>query len=206
MLPFTIILIGVTTLISYMAFKNPELKHKYMFNAYMVYHRKQWYRLLTGAFLHADWNHLIFNMITLFFFGRNIENFFVFSFGNIGIIYFLLLYVGGAIFSSLPSLFKHKDNEWYNALGASGAVSAVLFTAILINPVGLIYLYFIPIPGILFAVGYLIYSARMSKQSNDNIGHDAHLWGSAFGLIMPLFVDIRIYGIFFREISQYLPF
>lgn len=130
----TWIIIGTTALVSYMAFQNSELMGKLQFNAAKIVHEKEYYRLVSHAFIHANWSHLIVNMFVLFFFGRNIEAYFGYFFGNRATAYFLLLYFGGILASNLWSLIKHKDNYYYNAVGASGAVSAVLFAAIFFNP------------------------------------------------------------------------
>jgi len=130
----TWIVIGVTTLVSYLAFQNRELMTKLQFNAAKVIHEKEYYRLISHAFIHANWTHLIVNMFVLFFFGRNIEAYFGYYFGSKATAYFLLLYFGGILASNILSLIKQKDNYYYNAVGASGAVSAVLFAAIFLIP------------------------------------------------------------------------
>lgn len=194
-----IIIIIITIVVSVVAFRNPELQYKYLFNPYQIYHRKQLHRWFSHALIHASWEHLIFNMITLFFFGRHVEIIFKIYFGNKGILYFILLYLGGILVSSLPSYFKHKDNHYYNSLGASGAVSAVLFSSILFDPYNIIYVFFLPVPAILFGIVYLIYSAYMSKRNVDNIGHDAHFWGAVFGFIFPVILNVEILLMFFRK-------
>ncbi len=194
----SILIIVITGLISYMAFQNPEIKLKYMFNAYKIHHRKEWVRIVSHGFLHANWEHLIVNMLTLYFFGRKLEQIFIMIHGrSTGILLFVIIYFGGIIVSSLMSLQKHKDNEWYNALGASGAVAAVLFASIFYDPMGKIYLMFaIPIPGFLFGIAYLGYSYYMSKNSNDNIGHDAHFSGAIFGILFALVIDPNMFAAF----------
>lgn len=191
----TIILIAITTAASAYAFKKPELFAKYQFNAYMVYHRKDYKRIISHIFLHGGWDHLIFNMITLYFFGTYAEKAF-------GILFYLLIYFGGAIVSTMPALFKHKDNHYYNAIGASGATSAALFSFILIEPLNSIYLFFIPIgiPAVIFGVLYLWYSAYMAKKNVDNIGHDAHFWGAIFGFTLPIFFYPGLIISFFQKI------
>jgi len=181
-----------------------------MLNPYLIVHNKQYYRLFSHAFLHADWNHLIFNMITLYFFGSSmydgvsygVEPDFKILFGKMGMLYYLLLYIGGFLFSSLPALFKHKNNVNYYALGASGAVSAVLFASILFNPYNGIYIFLFPveIPAIGFGVGYLLYSAYMAKRNIDNIGHDAHFWGAIFGFIFPIILEPRLFEHFINSL------
>ncbi|TKG91092.1 rhomboid family intramembrane serine protease [Puteibacter caeruleilacunae] len=192
----TIALIIITSLISVMAFKNQSLSYNMQFNASKVYHNKEWHRLLTHAFIHANYEHLFINMIVLFSFGTAIERYFGILFAEKGRLFFILLYVGGILFSNIYSLFTQRDNYYYNAVGASGAVSAVIFTSILLAPWNKLYFFMIlPIPGIVFGIGYLIYSYYMAKKNVDNIGHDAHFLGAVFGLVFPivlkpsLFVD-----------------
>lgn len=185
----TYIIIAITAIISYFSFENTGLKQKLIFNPYLVSTKKEWYRMLSSAFIHSDWNHLIFNMLTLYFFGPSVE-------GKLGTTFFIILYVAGAMVSSLPSYIKNKDNKWFNALGASGAVSAVLYAQILFNPLDMLYVFFIPMPSILFGVLYLFYSARMSKKNIDNIGHDAHFWGAVFGFTFPILLNPEYFSNF----------
>jgi len=149
----TYLIIGVTVLISYLAFQNAELADKLQFNAAKIIHQKQYYRLVSHAFIHGSWSHLIVNMFVLYFFGRGIEHYFTVDFKSRATLYYLLLYFGGILVSNLWSLIKHQNNYYYNAVGASGAVSAMLFAFIFFNPWEPLYLFAIlPIPGIVFAV------------------------------------------------------
>ncbi len=180
-------LIIVTTIVSWMAFNNPELTEKLQFNAAKVIHQKQYYRLLSHGFVHASWTHLLVNMMVLYFFGQPVESFFEYYFGNKASAYFLILYGGGLLVSNLWSLIRHRNNYYYNAIGASGAVSAVLFTFIFLDPWQKLYFFgLIPIPGILFAVGYLVYSWYKGKKESDNVAHDAHFLGAVFGFLFPI--------------------
>ena len=193
----TIILIIFTAFISFLAFNNPELFSKLQFNPYQIYHRKEYYRLLTHGFLHAGWWHLIVNMLVLYFFGRVAEQYLRNILAPTTFPVYRLVYLGfyllAIILSSLVSLFKHKDDIWYNAVGASGAVSAVTFFFIFFNPWEPLYLYgIIKVPGIIFGVLYVIYSQVMSKRNRDNINHDAHFIGAIFGFIFPLFINFSL--------------
>lgn len=190
-------IIGVTVLISYLAFRNQELASKLQFNAAQIIHRKEYYRLVSHAFIHANWAHLGVNMLVLYFFGRNIESYFDFYFGSKATAFYLLLYFGGILASNLWSLIKHKNNYYYNAVGASGAVSAVLFATIFFDPWRPLYLFAIlPIPGILFAAGYLFYSYQMSKKQSDNVAHDAHFLGAVFGFVFPILLKPDLFDRF----------
>jgi membrane associated rhomboid family serine protease len=187
----TIIIIAITGIVSFMAFQNAELFNRFKFNAYYIKRDKEWYRFLSHALLHADWGHLIINMIVLWSFGGVVQSIFSYDFGSIGTIHFLALYIGGALFSTLYDFAKHKDDIYYNAVGASGAVAAVVFASIILYPGGSIYLFFIPIPipSWLFGILYLVYSAYMGKRAQDNIGHNAHFWGSIFGIVYTLLIN-----------------
>ena len=201
----TFIIIGVTAVISYLAFQNHGLMEKLQFNAAKVIHQKQYYRLVSHAFIHASWTHLFVNMFVLYFFGHGIEKYFQYYFGIRATAFYLLLYFGGILASNLWSLIKHQNNYYYNAVGASGAVSAMLFAFIFFNPwEKLLFFFVLPIPGILFAVGYLFYSYQMSKNSNDNVAHDAHILGAIFGFVFPILLKPSLFGQFIDNLFSFL--
>ncbi len=201
----TYIIIGVTALVSFMAFQNHDLMDKLQFNAAKVVHQKQYYRLISHAFIHANWSHLLVNMFVLYFFGKGIEQYFGYYFGNRATVYFMLLYFGGILASNLWSLIKHQNNYYYNAVGASGAVSALLFAFIFLNPWEPLYLFgIVKIPGILFGVGYLFYSYQMSKKSTDNVAHDAHILGAIFGFIFPILLKPQLFTQFIDQLFSFL--
>lgn len=197
----TLIIIAITVTVSLLAFNNHEIFRRLAFNAYDIKHFKNSYRFLSYALIHADWIHLLINMMVLYSFGQIVEQYYGMLFGVKGILYFILLYVGGTALSTLPSYGKYKDDYSYTAVGASGAVSAVVFASIIFNPLMKIYLLFIPIgiPAILFGVLYLIYSAYMGKKNIDNIGHDAHFWGAIFGFVFTIVLKpdllVRLFSI-----------
>lgn len=198
-------IIGITAVISYITFSNNELANKLQFNAAKIIHRKEYYRLISHAFIHANWQHLAVNMLVLYFFGRNIVAYFGYYFGNKATAYFLLLYFGGIIAANSWSLIKHKNNYYYNAVGASGAVSAVLFATIFFQPWEPLYLFAIlPIPGILFAAGYLFYSYQMSKKQTDNVAHDAHFLGAVFGFVFPILLKPDLFDRFIDNLFSFL--
>jgi membrane associated rhomboid family serine protease len=195
-------IVALTCLISIMAFNNPELFHRLQFNAYAIRHRKQGYRFFTYGLLHAGWAHLAINMFVLWSFGRIVYELYLLLFGNLGILYFILLYVGGIMFSVLFDYGRHKDHEWYNAVGASGAVSSVVFASIILYPAGGIYLFFIPIeiPSPIFGILYLVYSAYMARRGKDNIGHDAHFWGAVYGVVLTIALKPVLFLNFIDEV------
>ncbi len=189
----TIIIIAITAVVSIAAFNRPEFMDKLQFNASKVVHRREYQRLITHGFVHANWEHLIVNMIVLFSFGSAIESDFSYAFGRMHNAYFLILYFGGMLFSNIYALYKHRNNYYYNAVGASGAVSAVLFAAIFFDPWSKIYFFgLLPIPGIIFALAYLAYSYYMSRKQSDHVAHDAHFLGSVFGFIFPAVLNIDL--------------
>jgi membrane associated rhomboid family serine protease len=181
----TLIIIIVTALISISAFNNSRI-----YNDLIMYppaiNRGQYYRLLTSGFIHADFMHLIFNMLTLWFFGKVLEERYFMYFGKFT---FLIFYLAAITLSDLPSYIKHKNNSSYASLGASGGVSAILFAYIILAPWSTIYLFFLPVPAIVFGVVYLVYSQYMARKGGDNINHDAHFWGAVIGVAGVLLLD-----------------
>lgn len=175
-----LIVIAATAIFSYMGLNNMTLFEKYKFNVGAILNRKEYVRLISAGFLHADLMHLIFNMMTLYFFGPIVIQ----AFGEIG---FLLIYFGSIILGNFFSLFIYKNQTWYSAIGASGGVSGILFSAIAMIPDLGIYFFFIPIPipGYIFGLLYFSYSvySMLNPRMNDNIGHAAHLGGAFFGLV-----------------------
>ena len=200
----TWIIILLTSAISIPAFSNRAFFDKMKFNAFIIKENKQWYRFISYGLIHADWMHLLINMFVLYSFGEQVEMMFIYIFGLKGTILFLILYVSAIFISAYPSYEKHKNNSWYNAVGASGAVSAILFPSILLLPSSKIYLLFIPfpIPAVTFGILYLIYSAYMAKKSVDNIGHDAHFWGAIYGLTFPIVLKPSLFLNFINQIEN----
>jgi len=200
----TIILIIVTCFISILAFNNGNIFTFCQFNAFKVYYHRHWHRFITHGFIHANWWHLIVNMFVLYFFGSTTESYLKELASNDIIeypsLFFLALYFLSMAFSSSISLIKHKNDVWYNSVGASGAVSALLFFTIFFNPWGTILIYFIPVPGIIFAILYVVYSQYMSRRAGDNIAHEAHLLGAVFGFVFPLFIRFDLYKVFFNQL------
>ncbi len=198
-LTLTIGIIILTAGVSLYAINQRQVLNKLMMNPYMVTHRGQYYRMVTSGFVHADHMHLLFNMISFYFFGTGLENIFSVIFGNLGGVYFVLMYLLGVIVSDLPTLIKHRNNPAYNSLGASGAVSAVVFACILFDP--LLEIYFLP--GFIVGAAYLIYSSVSSKRSRDGINHDAHLYGALFGIVFCLVLYPPSFQIFLTRLSEW---
>lgn len=197
---FTLIIIIITVLISLWGFSSQKVINDLIFYPPAISGQNQVYRFFTCGFIHADYGHLFFNMITLFFFGPAVEEVFEQLFGTIGRWLYLLLYVSALAISLLPTYLKNKDNQYYRSLGASGAVSAVLFAGLLLSPTSSVYLFFIPIPipGFIFAPAYLLLTAYMDKKGGDSINHSAHLWGALYGLA---FVIVACYAVGFPVIQ-----
>jgi membrane associated rhomboid family serine protease len=193
----TWIIIGLTCLVSYAAFKDESVSSKLIFSPYIINRQKgEWFRFVSIGFVHVDAGHLIGNMLTLFFFGKAIEQ--LFSPAQ-----YLLFYASALVMSAAPVYRKQKDNPAYTAAGASGAVSAIVFATVLYAPWEIILLkFFIPLPFILYAVGYLFYSGYMARRQSDNIGHDAHLWGALYGIAFTLLIHPEVLSRFIGELMH----
>jgi membrane associated rhomboid family serine protease len=191
-----------TAFSSYLAFNDSNKFDKLKFNPYSISENKEYYRFLSHGFVHADWMHLFFNMYVLWSFGELVMMFFNFHFGVLANLYFIGLYFPALITSSLWSYFRYKHDYTYNAVGASGAVSAVVFASIILYPQGGMGLIFIPftLPSWVFGGLYLLYSIIMAKKKIDNIGHDAHLWGAVYGIIYVIVAVPNALSNFFMEI------
>ncbi|WP_313917508.1 rhomboid family intramembrane serine protease [Tahibacter sp.] len=176
----TFILIGLTVAVSLLAFSNPRLKQQLVLWPPAVRRNHEYWRLVSYGLVHADGMHLFFNMFTLYMFGQFMEVYLNSRMGPLGL---PVLYLGGLVVSILPSYLKHQNDPSYYSLGASGAVSAVLFAFVLLRPGATIYLLVIPVPALIFGIAYLAYTWYMDRQSTDNINHSAHLWGAGFGLL-----------------------
>ena len=198
--PITIALIAVTCVVSWLAFKNRKLMDRLILWPPAIERHKQYDRLLGYGFIHADFMHLLFNMFTLFFFGRYMEGVITELTGSPWA--YLGLYLAALVVSILPTYLKHKNDPNYRSLGASGAVSAVLFAFILVDPWATIGVMFIPMPAIVFAVLYVGYSIWMDKRGGDNVNHGAHLAGAAFGVLFMVIMEPRVLGHFLQQLGQ----
>ena len=199
----TTIIVAITVVVSFLAFNDKDLSYKLTLSPYSVKHHKRWWQVFTHGFIHADYMHLGLNMYVLYSFGGFGESVLVDGypssegiiggFGNIGYLYCITLYVGGLLFATLPSLKKHGDNPSYLAVGASGAVSAIVFSSIIFYPTGGMGLLFIPIriPSFIFGVLYLLAEHYMSKKGGTRIAHDAHIGGAFFGVFFTVLLDFK---------------
>lgn len=210
MFTITNIIIGITALISFTAFNNQKTIDELIFNPPAVDRRKQWYRFFSCALIHADIGHLAFNMISLYMFGELVEQSFIYLFGTKGPLLYILLYVVSQFLCLFPTYLKHKDNYYYRSLGASGAVSAVIFAGIVLFPLQKVYLFFIPvgIPGFIFGFIYLGVTAYLDRKGDGNINHSAHLFGALAGIglllvFSTLFSPYNIIGNFLEQVKSF---
>jgi len=217
----TLIIIIITGVISLIAFNNRDLYNRFILYPPAV-RRGQWYRFITSGLIHKDWGHLIFNMFALYLFGegkvttpdgqafyQGVEFRFAEIFGPLGKLLYLAMYIIAIVVSDIPTYIKQKDNYHFQSLGASGAVSAVIFAAIIFNPVNGIGLFFIPvyIAGFLFAIIYLFVSSWLDRRGGDNINHSAHIFGALFGIgftiiICQAFSQYPILTVFLEQIKD----
>ena len=197
--PVTFFLIGITCLVSWMAFNNRKLMDRLILWPPAIDQHRQYDRLVTYGFIHGDFMHLLFNMVTLFFFGQQIEQLMT---RVMGIWAYPVFYVSALVVSILPTYLKNQKNPNYLSLGASGAVSAVLFAFVLLAPWSTIGVMFIPMPAIVFAVLYVGYSIWMDHRGGDRINHSAHLAGAAYGVLFMAIMEPRVLGIFLEQLGN----
>lgn len=197
----TLGIIIVTALISYQAFNNREMFDKLKHHPVSEHRNKQYYRLVSSGFVHGSMNHLLINGFVLYMFGEYVERMFGRMFGPIGPVLFVVLYLTAIIVGDLPSHFKHKNNPSYSAVGASGATSALVLIFCIFNP----WSWFIypPVPAIVFAIGYLIYSSWADRSNKaDGIGHSAHLYGALWGVAFLAMTHIDSFKTFGQLLLQ----
>jgi membrane associated rhomboid family serine protease len=178
------------------------LFNRLKFNPWLIREKKQSWRFLTHAFVHAGWTHLLINMFVLYSFGRMVETGYVQIFGlGKGLLNYGLLYFGGILFATLLDYGRQKANPYYDAVGASGAVAAVVFASIILSPKSTLFIFPlpIPIPAFIFGILYLVYSAYMGKRGGDNIGHNAHFLGAVYGILLTIILEPGLIGHFFRQ-------
>lgn len=204
----TLIIIIITVAVSLYTMQQPAILNSLMMNPYQVVHSGQYYRMISSGFIHRDHMHLIFNMFSFYFFGTQLEYIFKEIFGSLGSVHFIALYILGIVVSDIPTVIKNHKNIHYNSLGASGAVSAVVFACILFLPLRDICIYGVfCFPGFILGIGYLIYSYFSSRKSNDGINHDAHLYGALFGIIYCIVFFPDSIRIFIEQMGEWkIPF
>jgi membrane associated rhomboid family serine protease len=195
----TNIICVATVVFSLIAFQNPGITERFMHIPYVEKRHKEYFRLVTHSFLHADFMHLLFNMLAMFTFGNQIEAVFKAIFDN-GVLMFGLLYFLGVIAAALPDYFKHQNNLGYRSLGASGGTSAIMFSYIIFAPWSLIYVYFIPVPAVIAGAGFLVYSSWAGRKGQDNVAHDAHFWGAVFGFLFTIALKYELYMEFIHKL------
>jgi membrane associated rhomboid family serine protease len=201
MFDITLTIIIVTCVITLAGFKNGKVVDELIFWPPAISKKHQYYRFITCGLIHADYMHLIFNMLTLYFFGTIMEAYYQ---GQLGLqkYYYLALYLGALIVSNIPTYIKHRNDYDYRSLGASGAVSAVLFAFILLRPWQQIIVLVIPVPAIIYGGLFLFYSAYMSRKGGDHVNHDAHFYGALFGILFTIAVRPGVIEIFMNELKH----
>ncbi len=202
----TIALVVFISLVSVLAFRFKKQSDRYVLFPYRVVHKKEYFRVISHAFLHTDYVHLVVNMIVLLSFGNSVENIFQ-NLETHGVIRSPYLHLSiltfiGITGSSVSTIIKHRNDPNYGAVGASGLVSAIVFAHIFFEPMQKIYFYFaIPIPGLVFGILYLAYSSYMSRKQSDNINHDAHIWGALIGFFYPVIMNPSLVRYFFENLG-----
>lgn len=208
----TLFIIIITCLVSFTAFNNQKIFDDLIFYPPAIAHQNQYYRFFTCGFIHANIAHLGFNMYSLWIFGAYVEGQFTNVFGEYGKWLYLLMYLSSLFFCLLPTYSKNRDNYNYRSLGASGAVSAVVFSFIFLEPLRRLGLVFLPqnmmIPGFIFGVLYLVISSYMDKKGGGNINHSAHIWGALYGISFlvvtgSFLARYNLFQSFFRQVQSF---
>ncbi len=196
----TLIIVVITCIVSFLGFNNPRLINALIFSPQAIGSDRQYYRFVTHGFIHANVPHLFVNMFTLYSFGTTMEQLYNGYLGPFGFVFF---YLGGIVAAIVPTYLSNRNNPRYRSLGASGAISAVLFAFILLQPWAMLGLFaIVPVPAIVFAVLYTAYSIYMEKQQSGNVNHSAHLWGAAYGIVFTIAMEPRVIGVFIDQLSH----
>jgi membrane associated rhomboid family serine protease len=203
--PITFIILLLTGFVSWRAMENPELTRKLLHHPYSVKHQKQYYRLLSHLLVHSGFPHLLLNMFVFYSFGSAVENSLKYLYGpSQGALYFIGLYVLGGLAATIPSMLKQSDNYGYSAVGASGAVSAVMMTFMIMYPTAQLAFFFIlPMPAFLGVFVFFLLEHFMQKRMRTNIAHDAHIWGAIFGVVFVLLLDPEFIQRFLMQVKDY---
>ena len=204
----TLTLLACILIFSLYCFSDRNKMYKYLFHPYSIYYNKEHYRFLTHAFIHGDYIHLAFNCIALFTFGLALEEkFFPEQFGEkMGKLYYILLFTGGIYAASFTEYFRNRKNPNYSSLGASGAISSIMFCYIMMSPLSKIYMFFIPMQGwimgiLLLGVSYYLIRKKKTSDYTDNISHESHFWGALFGVAFVLVLKPSIWKDFIDQIA-----
>lgn len=207
----TLIITIITVAVSILAMYNEPLMDNMIFNPYTVQRKNQWYRFISSGFIHADFMHLAFNMFSFYMFSDYVEQFFSMIFGAQGLPIYIILYLSALVVCLVPTFLKHKNHYNYNSLGASGAVSAIVFVGIFLQPTIQIGFFIIPpiIPGFILGPIYLAITAYLSKNGQGGINHSAHLWGSIYGIVYLIITakflgNYDAVGLFIEQVRAYL--
>ncbi|MBI2283329.1 MAG: rhomboid family intramembrane serine protease [Bacteroidetes bacterium] len=210
MLTITLIILLLTCVISFTAFSNEKVINDLIFYPTAITNHNQWYRFITCGFIHADFMHLAFNMYTFYLFGGMVEQAFTMIYGDIGKVLYIIMYLTSLVVCLLPTYFAHRNNYYYRSLGASGAVSAVIFIGIFLYPTMGMGIFPIPfhIPAFIFGPLYLGISAYLAKKGHGNINHSAHIWGAVYGIVFLVITSqflsgFRPLGRFVEEVTNY---
>ena len=200
----TLAIVILTVLVSWAAFENRSLFEKLTHHPYVEYRNKEYYRFLTSALVHGSWGHLLINMFVFYQFGELVEQYFMLAFdAGKGRLFYLLLYVATTVFADIPTFVKYKNAPHFRSVGASGAVSGILFAFVIFQPWAMLFLFFvIPMPAILAAVAYLVYSSWAGKNKRDMIDHSAHFYGAVFGFLFTIALKPELFGYFVQELMQ----
>ena len=201
----TVILICITVAVSFLAFNKRDLQARLMMNPHLIKTKGQYYRLISSGFVHKDHMHLLWNMFSFYFFGAAVERDFSYLFGGAGRYYFIVLYLTAIVISDIPTYFKERNNINYNSLGASGGVGSVIFVFIILEPLQSICLYIaLCMPGFVFGAGYMAYTYYQGRKANDNINHDAHLYGALYGLLFCVVVYPASLLLFYEQVRNWV--
>ena len=201
----SLMIMAVTVLVSLAAWQKPDWMELMTMNPYLIDRKKQYWRFISSGFIHADFTHLFFNLFSFYFFGTQLEYIFSVIFPGMGPQMFVLFYLLGILVADLPTYFKQKNNAYFNSLGASGAVSAVIFAGIMFFPTEKIYLFgLLGIPGIIYAGLFTWYSIEMDRRGKDYVNHSAHLYGGLFGILFVSLTYPKVWITFIEQIKAML--
>lgn len=203
----TLILIAITSIISWTAYGKVDIMRRFSMMPYYIKRSGQYYRFLTSGFLHASFSHLLWNMLTLYFFGSVVEQYFELIFKELAPVYYLALYFVAMVVADIPTYFKQQNNISYSSIGASGSIAAVIFVSIIFQPLEQICFYFVLcFPGFILGIGYIMWSYYQGKNANDHISHESHLYGALFGIFFCLVTVPASLPHFVRQLAEWHPF